>query len=125
MHKVYVYGTLRPGRGDTVGIPGYLYSLGWFPGVQLKPECDTDSRVIAEIVEVDDARLSELDRYEGHYEDSPEHSFFRRVPYLDGWIYVYNQSFDGYDIIEHGDWLLHRNESEGKNAVLTGEVECT
>ena len=67
MHKLFVYGTLRPKSGVTVKVPGKLYDLGWFPGCKLIP--DGDAEFDCEILEVDDAGLRRADQYEGYLED--------------------------------------------------------
>lgn len=111
MHKVYVYGTLRPGSDETVEVPGTLYNLGWFPGIDLT---DTSGGpVTCEVLEVDDERLASLDRYEGYYEDDLEGSLYLRVPYNGGWIYTYNRSFDSFKVIEGGDWLASTGQEKG------------
>lgn len=109
MHKIYVYGTLMPNDGrERVKIKGALYDLGWFPGVRL----DETGEFLAEIIEVDDQRLQELDRYEGYYEDSPESSLYIRRRYCDGWIYEYNRSCSSRDLIRSGDWQAHKAQRE-------------
>lgn len=117
MHKVFVYGTLRPGMtGEKVKIPGELYDLGWYPGARLSAE--SSSFIICEEIKVDDAGLARLDRYEGYYPDSPEMSLYLRTPYKDGYIYTYNGSFSNKELIESGDWLEHKNQSAGSNSQL-------
>lgn len=114
MNKVFVYGTLRPSTkgkevGETVLVPGYLYDLGWYPGIDLRSSLETDSRVVCEVIEVDDEGLRSLDRYEGYSPSNPKTSLYIRESYEDGFIYVWNSSFEGYDLIEDGDWLPHIN----------------
>lgn len=116
-HKVYVYGTLRPGGTPEHLVPGVLYDISWFPGIQLVDGHTDSRRVVCEVLEVDDNRLAGLDRYEGYYENDHERSLYLRVPFEDGWIYVYNQSFDGKTVIESGDWVKHVNQKE--------ETSCT
>lgn len=112
MPKVYVYGTLRPGRSEVVDVPGELRDLGSYPGACLKaPDCGQFFK--AEPVEVDDAQLKRLDHYEGYREERPELSLYLRVPYLDGWIYVYNGSMDKRPLVPDGDWLAHRGQKAG------------
>lgn len=102
MHTVYVYGTLRPGTGATVNVPGELYDLGWFPGAKLldplSPSC-----IVCEAVFVDDATLARLDDYEGYSAKYPEQSLYLRKEYNGGFIYTYNQPFDGKFRIPSGD----------------------
>ncbi len=107
-HKLFVYGTLRKGNAPTVEISGYMHDLGWYPGVKL----GGNSRFVAEVVTVDDEKLSDLDRYEGYREDDPEHSLYLRVQYDGGWIYVYNSDMLNYPMIEGGDWLKYREKLE-------------
>lgn len=124
-HNVFVYGTLRPGKNERLfTVPGLMFDLGWFPGVTLDPDTP-DARFIAEVVQVDDAGLSGFDSYEGYHEESPDSSLYLRkritVDGVDGWIYVYNQGFDGYDRVT-GDpacWLTHTEKQRGVNAGLT------
>lgn len=112
MHKIYVYGTLRPGKGPTIEVPGQLYNLGWFPGIDLTRQ---NQRTVCEVIEVDDEKLEALDRYEGYYPNDHEGSLYLRVPYQDGWLYVYNRSFEGNEAILSGDWFEHTGK-----AVLEG-----
>lgn len=117
MHKVYVYGTLRPGNTETVLVPGTLYDVSWFPGIKLNIECLSVEGVdtvftTCEILEVDDKRLKELDRYEGYYPSDPLRSLYIRRPYRDGFIYEYNHSVEGLIKIKSGDWLQYKYERE-------------
>lgn len=125
MHKVIVYGTLRPGIPErTVRFNGKMYNLGWFPGVQLG---GTDE-VIGEVVEVDDERLAAFDHYEGYYQDNPNSLYMRRTIVLNGephFVYEYNcEDFDELSDrrILDGDWLNLTEEQSGSNAHLTGVV---
>lgn len=120
-HKLFVYGTLRPGIHDTVSIPGFMHDLGWYPGVRLGRE-GCNGYIVAEVLEVSDERLKDLDHYEGYRENDPDNSLYLRVPYEDGWIYIYNHSMDEYPLVEGGDWLKYRAEKQGRNAQLTEEV---
>lgn len=120
-HKIYVYGTLRPGGDKTVQIPGIMYDLGGFPGIKLMaPDCG--SFVTGEIIEADDAKLKQLDRYEGYNPCSPETSLYLRKPYLDGYIYEYNANTVNVSVIKSGDWLAHKNERVGRAANLYEEM---
>lgn len=109
LHTIYVYGTLRTGDTPTVLVPGFLYDLGWYPGIELKtPGCN--AWVVCEKLEVDDTRLAQLDRYEGYRPDDLKGSLYLRVPYLDGEIYTYNHSFSGRTLVTplpEADWLIH------------------
>lgn len=113
-HIIYVYGTLRPGAGETVLIPGTMYDLGWYPGVKLGGK----SQFVAERIEVDDDRLQQLDNYEGYNPHNHESSLFIRRHYLDGWIYEYNQQLTGSQVISSGDWLAYTKEKKGRAAHL-------
>lgn len=112
LHNVYVYGTLRPGNGEVHVIPGVIYDLGWYPGLKMLTP-DKGKFVIAERLEVDDRRLEELDAYEGYDRLNPRESLYIRVPYLDGWVYIYNRDLDKRQPIPDGDWLKHRGQEKG------------
>jgi gamma-glutamylcyclotransferase (GGCT)/AIG2-like uncharacterized protein YtfP len=112
---VFVYGTLRPGGALSYLVPGVMYDLGWYPGVRLmSPE--SGSFFTAEKIEVTPQRLQELDDYEGYHPTDPSRSLYLRVPYLDGWIYTYNRSFNGHERIHSGDWLEYTKSTEGSAA---------
>jgi len=107
-HVVYVYGTLRPNDGrPTFKIPGKLYKLGWFPGIKLETGNHNEGPfVIAECITVDDEGLEDLDYYEGYDPQNPERSLFRRVEYLDGFLYVFNRDLNGNaELLPSGDWV--------------------
>jgi gamma-glutamylcyclotransferase (GGCT)/AIG2-like uncharacterized protein YtfP len=116
MHKIYVYGTLRPGLGQTVTVPGQLFDLGAFPGaVNIG---DSEDSFQAEVIEVDDQQLRSLDSYEGFYADSPSSSLFIRKPYKDGFIYEYNRlSIAGRPQIT--DWLSYKQQERGSYGRLS------
>lgn len=120
---VYCYGTLRPGGPDTVQIPGDLYEMGWYPGADLKG-ADHPRTFTAERVEIPAANLELLDNYEGYRPERPESSLFLRVPYLDGWLYTYNKSFEGRKLIEGGDFLKHMGQTVGVAASRMGNVNA-
>lgn len=117
-HKIFVYGTLRPGKGEKVMIPGQIYDFGWFPGLILN-EGGPDSFVTAEVIEADDEKLAQLDRYEGYYEEDPQRSLYVRQKLWDGWVYVYNKSVDKSSLVVSGDWLEYTKKEEGASARLT------
>jgi gamma-glutamylcyclotransferase (GGCT)/AIG2-like uncharacterized protein YtfP len=108
-HILYVYGTLRPGKTPTFEVPGILYDLGHFPGIKLHPEID--ERVVCEQIYV--SNLASVDRYEGYNPDRPQHSLYIRKPYLDGWIYEFNQKVCADDKIVGGDWLKYKQHERG------------
>lgn len=123
-HTVLVYGTLRPfDNTDIVLVPGYLYDLGWYPGIQLSD--NTESRVVCERITVTEERLKELDVYEGYVEGyDPANSLYVRqkirddgAPEGQSWIYVYtyygaDNPFKGYKLIESGDWQQYTKQEE-------------
>lgn len=109
-HKIYVYGTLRPFNSPTVEVAGELFDLGWYPGARL----GGSSTFKAEVIEVDDEKLQDLDDYEGFSPNSPENSLYLREKYEDGWIYVYNQDLTDRRPIESGDWAEYVKTKEGR-----------
>lgn len=114
-HKVFVYGTLRPGASDPVDVPGELRDLGSYPGAKLMG-ADFSSSFKAEVVEVTDSQLDRLDRYEGYHPNDHKFSLYLRVPYLDGWIYTYNHDMSTRPMVTDGDWLKHKKSSHGAAA---------
>lgn len=113
-HTILTYGTLRPFTNtDVVKVPGKLYDLGWYPGIVLgnheNPD-EGDSFVTCERITVGDQRLIELDRYEGYDPQFPESSLYLRKKIGEDFIYVYNLSAEGHDLIESGDWQQHTLE---------------
>lgn len=120
-HKIYVYGTLRPGAvAKVVKGNGTMLNLGGFPGVILD---ENGPEFTCEPVEVDDETLAELDRYEGYREGDP-YSLYVRVPFKDGEIYQFNRSGVDVDTVESGDWLIHTGESKGWAARKVGATEA-
>lgn len=101
MHKVYVYGTLRPGNTETCEINGQLFNLGHFPGIKIGMK----GKVTCEVITVDDQELSRLDSYEGYHPDHLDSSLYIRRPFKDGFIYEYNGSVKRMPRIESGDWF--------------------
>lgn len=65
MHKLFLYGTLKDSsEQDDFYIVGYdIYDAGAYPYVAKSH--DTHRTVRGQLVEVDDAELAEMDRYEG------------------------------------------------------------
>lgn len=102
MYIIYAYGTLRPGKGDTLKVAGQLYDLGWFPGIKLGGL----GEVVCEKIEIKD--LSAIDAYEGYIPSDPENSLYIRRPFLDGYIYEYNREVDPLSRIKSGDWLYYK-----------------
>ena len=61
MHKLVVYGTLKPHKEDTHYFNGKMWDVGHFPCVKL----DYDNLIPGQIIDVTDEELNRLDRYEG------------------------------------------------------------
>lgn len=114
--KLFVYGTLRPGNAETVQIPGKMFALGWFPGVKLSD--NSENTFTAEVLEIDEANLTNVDRYEGYDPDNEEMSLFVRRPYQDGFIYEFNGKVDNKPQVMSGDWLQYTGKGAGVNASL-------
>ena len=116
-HLVFVYGTLRRGsaRAMLIRFPGSkfiaeakvsgsLYDLGSYPGLLLD---ESNSLVIGEVYEVDDAILNKLDDFEAasnYWRKQVEISLgtdSRRC-----WIYEPNpESYSLRKLITSGDWI--------------------
>ena len=114
MHKVFVYGTLRNGEAATHALEGY--AMVAYEGKDFKfPYAipNGDRAVYGNIIEVDDADLEQLDKYEnvrgGLYvrqrvlvEDIREEV----RPWADEeevWAYIAGPSL--FNAVESGDWL--------------------
>lgn len=114
-HKLFIYGSLKKGYSNHKVLEGakfikdytttYKYTLlnlGHFPGLYQNGV----TPITGEIWEVDDAKLSKLDWFEGH----PNH-FERRkmVGELEGkedlWCYFYNIKNFGAPVILNGIWI--------------------
>jgi gamma-glutamylcyclotransferase (GGCT)/AIG2-like uncharacterized protein YtfP len=121
-HTVLVYGTLRPFKNtDIVLVPGYLYDLGWFPGIELADPAVTGSRIVCERITVDEEHLAGLDNYEGCHPGGADSSLYTREQISDeggidgkSWIYVYRkygapEPFMGCKLIESGNWQEYSN----------------
>lgn len=129
-HHVFVYGTLRQGDVRGGALEGYrcvsrkavlpefrMHHLGGFPGIVAVE--DETRTILGEIYEIDQKCLELLDRIEGHREEDPKSSFYRRtevevafqedekLEYLDCWTYVFNnpERIKHTPIIESGDWM--------------------
>lgn len=107
---LYVYGTLRPGKAEIYRVVGSLYDLGWFPGIKL----DGANEVICERIEITD--WDAVDRYEGFMPSEPENSLYIRRPFMDGFIYEYNQEAHRAQRVVTGDWLDYTSQERGKNS---------
>lgn len=85
-------------------VNGHLYDLGEYPGLLLS---ETDSPVVGEVYEVDDALLQELDEFE------VSSNYLRRQVTISlgdqtktGWVYEPDLQFYSLrKLIESGDWL--------------------
>ena len=116
-HLVFVYGTLRRGGAGAMSIRfpdsqfiadaevrGSLYDLGAYPGLLLN---ESNSSVIGEVYEVDDATLNKLDDFE-----ASSHYWRKQVEISLGthrricWIYEPNPEFySPRTLITSGDWI--------------------
>lgn len=120
MHRIYVYGTLRPGAvAKTIKGNGTMLNLGGFPGILLD---ENGPEFTCEPVDVDDETLADLDRYEG-YREGDAHSLYVRVPFKDGMIYEFNRSGADVETIPSGDWLIHTGSEKGWAAGKLGADE--
>jgi gamma-glutamylcyclotransferase (GGCT)/AIG2-like uncharacterized protein YtfP len=63
MHKLFVYGTLKTGKGVTGFIHAELHDLGAFPAV-INVD-NTEEWVKGEIIEVEEKDFKRIDGYEG------------------------------------------------------------
>ena len=116
-HLVFVYGSLRSDNAHSMSqrfpeskfisaanVNGRLYDLGEYPGLLLS---ETDSPVVGEVYEVDDALLQELDEFE------VSSNYLRRPVTISlgdqtktGWAYEPDAQFYSLrKLIESGDWL--------------------
>lgn len=123
-HSVLVYGTLRPGLNkEVVIIKGQMRSLGGFPGISLVGDEDI---MCERITDISDERLARLDMLEGYRENNPQGSMYIRQKYADSddWIYVYNSSMSGLNLVPNGDWLTYAKTPVGTNSsLLTRELQ--
>lgn len=138
---LFVYGTLRPGLAPapvrpalrsarTIGpasVAGRLHDLGAYPAAVLAedpaaPGGGPAPRVRGVLLEIDEASLAALDRYEGVDPAAPAAGLFRRVcaaarlePPPDagpngaaeigeGWIYVWARGTPPGPVIPTGEW---------------------
>lgn len=118
--KIYVYGTLRPGDSPVSWGYGTMFDIGHFPAVILPTEggpVEDQQRLFAfECIEVDDNRLKRLDSYEGYSVNNPEDSLYLRVPFKDGFIYVWNRNRPPESSrVECGDWLIYKDTRQISN----------
>ena len=119
-HKVFVYGTLRNSREATHTLDGYaMFSVKGekndFPFIQDMGDRLLDEfEVLGNVIEVDDAELEQLDRYEG-----VANGLYERIKVeienIEGeeedtdqieeaWVYVAGPAL-AYPLIQSGDWF--------------------
>ena len=122
-HLLFVYGTLlQPCNGlaqylisnstylNTGYVKGTLYDIGEYPGLIINEE---PGRVYGSIYEISDEALKQIDDYEGYGPDQDEPNLYIRlmmpVETIDGvtdaWVYVYNLSVDGLQMISSGNYV--------------------
>jgi gamma-glutamylcyclotransferase (GGCT)/AIG2-like uncharacterized protein YtfP len=138
---LFVYGTLRPSvkgnaatkaafyGGNHVGratVKGHLYNIGWYPGAIFNTEAS--GAIVGDILELPEAALTRLDRYEGCVYPNVPSNLYNRVKVLvdqevseeegktrglfalqevECWAYEYNNTEElGEDnLIASGDWF--------------------
>lgn len=124
--EVAVYGTLRTGQGNwsyllapqegkKIVIEGFkMHSLGGFPGI-FRTNKKEDS-IVAEIFEVDEETLRNLDRLEGFQEGTEPIFYNREELWLDGpetdeptfiYTYVNEERLKTCPEIPDGDWVKY------------------
>ena len=130
MHRVFVYGTLRPGEHNH----GYLTAASHLGGFVTAPAyilCDTgvypaardggSTALIGDVFAVTNATFAELDVLEGY----PRHYTRRRIAtaYGPAWIYIWSGSTDpAWPRIEHGDWCAYRRETTDNGLTDSGSA---
>lgn len=120
---VFVYGTLRPGNGNSLthfqggarligpdNINGLLYNIGWFPGAinvnDNAPFNPDQSIIVGEVFQIPSEFLGRrLDQYEGFP------NLYDRVRVMTerglyAWVYTYNSDVSDAWLIPDGDWNL-------------------
>lgn len=138
-HRVFVYGTLRQGesrRGaleeaTEISKKAYLigfrmYHLGGFPGIIRLTGGERGEAIVGELYQIDKKILDRLDIIEGHREEAPESSFYRRtevrvlvpkeseeekIGFTTCWTYIFNNParIKSCPVIESGDWFQGRD----------------
>lgn len=129
---LFVYGTLRRGQSASLAgnsgaefvgedkINGWIYNLGWYPGVKTEPGHFSSGAptVAGDVFKIlDETTAVGLDGYEGYP------SLYNRIETetADGrhvWVYTYNHPVSGEDLIVSGDWRI-------PNVLKTPEVSQT
>lgn len=122
MHKLFVYGTLKKGKGNHgyIGgssvvsrrtfVEGYqMYSLGGFPGVVK----DDSSLIYGEVYSIDNKTLEGCDYLEGYRADKPDNSMYIRTTVdcfddnqrpIKAYMYIWNGPVDGLSKVDNGEW---------------------
>ena len=118
MHKVFVYGSLKKGFGNSVYLNNSKFikedrargfkmvSLGSFPGA-IRSENQNDM-IYGELYEVDDKTLRNLDALEGYSQSYSDNFYTREVINLisgeECFIYTLPESYLKKEIISTGMW---------------------
>lgn len=128
--KLFVYGTLRVGAKNSLEndprvklledqdcISGYLYDLGWYPGVkEAKDFNDNDSIVFGNTFEIlDESIIPHLDSYEG-YPHLYGKADVKTMKGHDVFVYTYNHPVFEEPLMT-GDWLMNLEMQGGMNAL--------
>jgi gamma-glutamylcyclotransferase (GGCT)/AIG2-like uncharacterized protein YtfP len=123
-HLVFVYGTLRRGNVgamwqrftnakfvDNAKVSGSLYDLGAYPGLLLD---DSNSSVVGEVYEVDDAILNELDEFEASSNYSrTQVKVFLGNNSVTCWTYEPKREFYSFrNLITSGDWIEYAQRKQ-------------
>lgn len=119
MHLIFIYGSLRRGSAGSMAarfpragfiaeanVPGKLYDLGAYPGLQLS---NSDSTVSGEVYEIDDETLTLLDEFEAssHYHRA-QCEIHLGTETRKCWTYEPDPSFYSLRrLITSGDWIEH------------------
>ncbi len=138
IYYLFVYGSLRKGFhseayqyishyfhyvGDAT-VKGLLYDLGPYPAAVPTTE---DAQIIGELYEIKNKdeygyALAQLDDYEGVDPLEGEIKYYRREAVdvfiadhiIRAWIYWYDQTVEGYPLIESGDVLQYMRDKVKK-----------
>ncbi len=122
MNKVFVYGTLKTGQGNHWIIEGCKGMRGMAPGMSMHAgtafpfAMRGDGVIKGELYEVDDAKLAELDRLEGHprfYHRERTAVYDEDFKRHEAWIYL-NAKAGDYPKVKSGDW--HPNTTREHNS---------
>ncbi len=123
-NKIFTYGTLRKGQGayfnfgldklKYIGekhIAGTMYDQGWYPGIRVAYDGETNKTFIGDLFEFDDPSV--LERLDG-YEGCP-HLYTRKLVHTtDGELtYVYEINRPANRPVPGGDWLVYKQKEGG------------